>query len=159
MQTATGGAGKFAPETVIKRDEIDRYYGPDGRDFIKDDAIRAELSANAAPDAARVRDILAKSLSLETLSGPEVAALLAVEDPELLAEMAKTAWDVKHKVYDNRVVTFAPMYISSYCMNRCRYCGFSLDNHREKRRCLSMEEIRREAEAMIRLGHKRVMAV
>ena len=149
---------RFAPETIIKRDEIDRYCDG-GRDFIRDDEIRAELAANARPDAARVRDILQKSLAIQTLSGPEVAALLAVDDPELLAEMAQAAWDVKHKVYDNRIVTFAPMYISSYCMNRCRYCGFSLDNHKEKRRCLSMDEIRREAEAMIKIGHKRVMAV
>ena len=149
---------KFAPETVIKRDEIDRYCDG-GRDFIHDDEIRAELAANARPDAARVRDILQKSLAIQTLSGADVAAPLAVDDPDLLAEMAQAAWDVKHKVYDNRIVTFAPMYISSYCMNRCRYCGFSLDNHKEKRRCLSMDEIRREAEAMIRIGHKRVMAV
>ena len=145
-------------DTLIKRDEIDRYY-INGRDFIDDDAIRAELAANATPDPARIRDILQKSLAIETLSGAETAALLAVEDPELLAEMADTALKIKHKVYDNRIVTFAPMYISSYCVNRCRYCGFSADNTREKRRCLTMEEITREAQAMIRLGHKRVMAV
>ena len=145
-------------DKLIKRDEIDRYYR-DGRDFIDDEAICAELEANKNPDPERIRDILQKSLAIQTLSGAETAALLAVEDPELLAEMADTALKIKHKVYDNRIVTFAPMYISSYCINRCRYCGFSADNHREKRQCLTMEEITREAEAMIRIGHKRVMAV
>lgn len=151
-------ANKALLDKMIKRDEIDRYY-QNGRDFIDDDAIRAELKANSAPDKQRVRDIIQKSLAIQTLSGPEVATLLAVEDPELIAEMADAAWAIKHKVYDNRVVTFAPMYISSYCVNRCRYCGFSADNAHEKRRCLSMEEIKREAEAMIKVGHKRVMAV
>lgn len=145
-------------EKMIKRDEIDRYY-QNGRDFINDEAIHEEISANSKPDKQRVRDIIQKSLAIQTLSGDEVAALLAVDDPELIDEMAAAAWKIKHKVYDNRVVTFAPMYISSYCVNRCRYCGFSADNIHEKRRCLTQEEIKREAEAMIRLGHKRVMAV
>lgn len=150
--------GRGLLDKLIKRDEIDRYY-TNGRDFIDDDAIRAEIRDNSRVDPARIRDIIQKSLAIETLSGPEVAALLAVDDPDLIAEMADAAWTVKHKVYDNRVVTFAPMYISSYCVNRCRYCGFSADNHRERRRCLTQDEIRAEAEAMIRLGHKRVMAV
>ena len=150
--------GKSYLDKLIKRDEIDRYY-QNGRDFIDDDAIRAEIADNAKVDPKRIRDIIQKSLAIQTLSGPEVAALLAVEDPELLAEMADAAWTVKHKVYDNRVVTFAPMYISSYCINRCKYCGFSADNGKEKRRCLSQDEIKAEAEAMIKLGHKRVMAV
>lgn len=145
-------------EKMIKRDEIDRYY-QNGRDFINDEAIHEEISANSKPDKQRVRDIIQKALAIQTLSGDEVAALLAVDDPELIDEMAAAAWEIKHKVYDNRVVTFAPMYISSYCVNRCRYCGFSADNIHEKRRCLTQEEIKREAEAMIRLGHKRVMAV
>lgn len=145
-------------EKMIKRDEIDRYY-QNGRDFINDEAIHEEISANSKPDKQRVRDIIQKSLAIQTLSGDEVAALLAVDDPELIDEMAAAAWEIKHKVYDNRVVTFAPMYISSYCVNRCRYCGFSADNIHEKRRCLTQDEIKREAEAMIRLGHKRVMAV
>lgn len=145
-------------EKMIKRDEIDRYY-QNGRDFINDEAIHEEISANSKPDKQRVRDIIQKSLAIQTLSGDEVAALLAVDDPELIDEMAAAAWEIKHKVYDNRVVTFAPMYISSYCVNRCRYCGFSADNIHEKRRCLTQEEIKREAEVMIRLGHKRVMAV
>ena len=99
-------------DKLIKRDEIDRYYR-DGRDFIEDEAICAELEANKNPDPQRIRDILQKSLAIQTLSGAETAALLAVDDPELLAEMADTALKIKHKVYDNRIVTFAPMYISS----------------------------------------------
>ncbi len=157
-ETNQFAANKTLVDKMIKRDEIDRYY-QNGRDFINDEAIKAEIKDNSAPDKARIRDIIQKSLAIETLSGPEVAALLAIDDPELIAEMAQAAWDIKHKVYDNRVVTFAPMYISSFCVNRCRYCGFSADNCHERRMCLTQEQIKAEAEAMIKLGHKRVMAV
>ncbi len=150
---------KFSPETVIKRDEITRYY-QDDRDFIDDDLIESQLEAGKNPDLGRIREILAKSLAIQTLEPAETALLLHVTDPELRKEMEETALKIKHFVYDNRIVTFAPMYISSHCVNRCRYCGFSSDNDLQKRRCLTMDEIKAEAAAMTgRDGHKRVMAV
>ncbi len=150
---------KFTPETVIKRDEITRYY-KNGRDFIDDDLIENQLEAGKNPDPSRIRDILAKSLAIQTLEPTETALLLHVTDPELRKEMEETALKIKHFVYDNRIVTFAPMYISNYCVNRCLYCGFSSDNDLQKRRCLTIDEIKAEAEAMTgRDGHKRVMAV
>lgn len=150
---------KFTPETVIKRDEITRYY-KNGRDFIDDDLIENQLEAGKNPDPSRIRDILAKSLAIQTLEPTETALLLHVTDPELRKEMEETALKIKHFVYDNRIVTFAPMYISNYCVNRCLYCGFRSDNDLQKRRCLTIDEIKAEAEAMTgRDGHKRVMAV
>ena len=150
---------KFSPETVIKRDEITRYY-KNGRDFIDDDLIENQLEAGKNPDPGRIREILAKSMAIQTLDPTETALLLYVTDPELRKEMEETALKIKHFVYDNRIVTFAPMYISNYCVNRCLYCGFSSDNDLQKRRCLTMDEIKAEAEAMTgRDGHKRVMAV
>ncbi|NLB68690.1 MAG: [FeFe] hydrogenase H-cluster radical SAM maturase HydG, partial [Lentisphaerae bacterium] len=138
---------KFTPETVIKRDEITRYYN-NGRDFIDDDLIVKELAEAKGPDRSRVRDILAKSLAIETLETAETAVLLNVTDPELRREMEETALKIKRKVYDNRIVTFAPMYISSFCVNNCRYCGFRVDNPLQKRRTLTIDEIKAEAEAM-----------
>ena len=150
---------KFTPDTVIKRDEITRYYA-NGRDFIDDELIERQLEAARNPDPARVRDILAKSLAIQTLEPAETALLLHVSDPELRREMEEAALKIKRFVYDNRIVTFAPMYISSFCVNRCRYCGFSSENDLLKRRCLTMDEIKAEAAAMTgRDGHKRVMAV
>lgn len=150
---------RYTPETVIKRDEIDRYY-QNGRDFIDDDLIERQLAAGRNPDPARVRDILAKSLAIETLDPTETALLLHVTDPDLRREMEETALKIKHFVYDNRIVTFAPMYISNFCVNKCKYCGFSTDNTLQERRTLSYEEIQAEAAAMTgRDGHKRVMAV
>ncbi len=150
---------KFTVENVIKRDEITRYY-KNGRDFIDDDLIESQLEAGKNPDPGRIREILAKSMAIQTLDPTETALLLHVTDPDLRKEMEETALKIKHFVYDNRIVTFAPMYISNYCVNRCLYCGFSSDNDLQKRRCLTMDEIKAEAEAMTgRDGHKRVMAV
>ncbi|MGI5869212.1 MAG: [FeFe] hydrogenase H-cluster radical SAM maturase HydG [Kiritimatiellia bacterium] len=150
---------KFTPETVIKRDEITRYC-PNGQDFIDDARIESQLADAKNPDPARIRDILAKSLAIETLDPAETALLLNVSDPGLRREMDEAALKIKRFVYDNRIVAFAPMYISSYCVNQCRYCGFSSENDRLKRRCLTMDEIKAEAAAMTgRDGHKRVMAV
>ena len=151
--------GQAFRDRVIARGEIDRYY-TGGRDFIDDEHIARELQAGANPDPARIRAILAKSLAIETLTTAETAALLHVTDPELRQEMETAALAVKHKVYDNRIVTFAPMYISNYCVNRCAYCGFRADNREQRRRQLTIEEIQAEAAAMCgRDGHKRVMAV
>lgn len=145
---------------LIKYDEIDRYYR-NGHDFIDDDLILRQLDEAKNPDPAQIREIIAKSYeTCESLDPKETALLLHVTDPELRQEMNETALKIKHKVYDNRIVTFAPMYISSYCVNRCKYCGFSADNPSLKRSCLTMEEIKAEAEAMTGVwGHKRVMAV
>lgn len=152
-------AGDYVRE-FIKRDEIDHYLEPDGRDFIPDGAIESLLASTSAPDTARMRDILAKSLAIETLEPSETAALLQVEDQELLAEMAATALEVKHRVYDNRIVMFAPLYMSNHCVNRCAYCGFHSENAHVARRQLSMEEVRREAEVLAgTIGHKRLIVV
>ena len=151
-------ARDFRDRTII-RDEIDRYL-TNGRDFIDEGKIEQDLQQTAQPDPVRVRDILAKSLAIETLLPAETAVLLNVTDPELRREMEVAALTIKHKVYDNRIVTFAPMYISSFCVNRCQYCGFRSDNSAQRRRQLSLDEIKAEAAAMCgRDGHKRVMAV
>ena len=90
----------------------------------------------------------------------ETACLLHVEDPELLAEMQRVAGQVKTKVYDNRIVTFAPLYLSNLCVNNCVYCGFRCSNAKETRRILSQDEVRREAEVLAgQIGHKRLIVV
>ena len=96
---------------------------------------------------------------IKLLSPEETAVLLNVEDPGLLEEMREAALQVKKKVYDNRIVFFAPLYCSNLCVNSCVYCGFRSDNCAEKRHVLTMEEVRRETEAVIDEGHKRLIAV
>lgn len=143
---------------VIKQAEIDKYL-VNGKDFIDEEEIVQNLEETKRPDVGLVRDILQKSLNIQLLSPKETAVLLNVEDPELLAEMQQTAMEVKKKVYDNRIVFFAPLYCSNLCVNRCVYCGFRSDNPEEKRHVLTREEIMRETEAVIDEGHKRLIAV
>ncbi|MFA6378236.1 MAG: [FeFe] hydrogenase H-cluster radical SAM maturase HydG [Candidatus Omnitrophota bacterium] len=143
----------------IKQNEIDKYL-VDGKDFINEDEISACLKKNFEPDAHQVKDILKKSLSIKTLSVDETACLLNVKDPDLLLEMKKTALEVKQKVYDHRIVTFAPLYLGNFCVNKCLYCGFKNDNTDISRRVLSMEEIKKEVEALAgAIGHKRLVVV
>jgi len=143
---------------IIKEDEIDRYL-ENGQDFINDERIEELLNANRNPEPTKVREILAKSLSLERLEPAETATLLNVEDEELWEEIFSTAALVKKKVYGDRIVTFAPLYCSNYCVNNCLYCGFRKDNDRQKRRRLTIEEVRKEAEVLVSLGHKRLIMV
>ena len=145
-------------KNIIKRQEIDKYL-VDGVDFINEYAISEQLAKNSDPDPIRIRDILQKSLSVKTLSPDETAALLNVTSEEMWDEVFKTALAVKKKVYDNRIVFFAPLYCSNFCINNCAYCGFREANNREVRRILSMDEIRRETSSVLKEGHKRLILV
>ncbi|MCX6237465.1 MAG: [FeFe] hydrogenase H-cluster radical SAM maturase HydG [Bacteroidia bacterium] len=143
---------------VIIRKEIDKYL-IDGKDFINEEDIFARLHKNINPDSKLIRDILQKSLSIKTLAPDETAALLNVTSPELWEEIFQAALEVKKKVYDNRIVFFAPLYCSNYCVNNCAYCGFREANNREVRRILTLDEIRRETSSVLNEGHKRLILV
>ena len=143
----------------IKEEQITKYLD-NGRCFIDTDKIESALTENTAPEPGRVRDILQKSLAIETLSLSETACLLNVEDEDLIAEMEQAAGEVKRRVYDNRIVTFAPLYLNSYCVNDCLYCGFRTSNKSVKRRMLNHDEIEREVQALAgKIGHKRLIVV
>ncbi len=143
-------------KSVIEEDEITRYM-TNGKDFISDDKIWGEIARNKNPESKKIREILQKSLSIETLSRDETAALLNVQDEELWNEMFEVAGEVKRKVYDNRIVTFAPLYFGNLCVNDCLYCAFRKDNLKEVRNRLSLDQVREETKAMISVGHKRLM--
>ena len=145
-------------KNVIRQDEIDRYL-VDGKDYIETANIEQTLLANQEPDPKRIREILQKSLDVKLLSPDETAALLQVKDPELWKEMEETALEVKRKVYDNRIVFFAPLYCSNLCVNNCAYCGFREENNQETRRILTMNEVRQETCSVLNEGHKRMILV
>jgi 2-iminoacetate synthase len=158
MQTMTT-LEKGWKDTVIRRDEIDRYLH-EGRDFISDSLIETLLARGRDPDPRMIRGIVEKALTIETLLPEETAALLNVTAPELWDEIFEAAARVKNAVYDNRVVTFAPLYCANRCVNRCVYCGFRADNGAVQRRVLSFEEIEREVRVLAgEVGHKRIVAV
>ncbi|MDO9516274.1 MAG: [FeFe] hydrogenase H-cluster radical SAM maturase HydG [Syntrophales bacterium] len=143
-------------ESVIREDEITRYL-TDGKDFIDDGKIWGEITSNKNPDPQKIRDILQKSLAVETLDPDETAVLLNVEDKGLWEEISEAAGEVKRRVYDNRIVTFAPLYFGNLCVNDCLYCAFRKDNEGEVRKRLSLNQVREEVKAMISMGHKRLM--
>jgi 2-iminoacetate synthase len=145
-------------DNVIKQEEIDKYL-INGEDFIDQDLINKKLQENTEATKAEVEAIIEKSMNIERLSPAETALLLNVEDQELLEMMYEAALKVKRKVYDNRIVSFAPLYCSNLCVNNCLYCGFRKDNNEEKRRVLKMDEIKAETEALIKEGHKRSIVV
>lgn len=168
MQTQTNpsirhfaSAADYRKHFVV-REQIDKYL-PAGKHFVDEKEIfgKLEAASSAKPnDPARVRDILAKSRAIETLLPEETAALIQVTDRDLLQEMADTALSVKKSVYDNRIVMFAPLYMSNLCVNRCTYCGFRCGNEEQKRRMLTMDEVKQEIEVLAgKIGHKRLIAV
>ena len=143
----------------IRPEEIDRYISGDSV-FISENEIMGKLISNKNPDPLEVKDILSKSLAIETLEPDETAILLQVKDRSLLDEMEETALRIKQKVYDNRIVTFAPLYMSNLCVNNCLYCGFRKDNRDTKRLILSDEQIKKEVEILAgNIGHKRLIVV
>ncbi len=145
--------------TRINIQERDKYL-ENGRDFIPDAEILTLLEQTPVPEPGRVREILAKSLAVQTLTPGETACLLGVENEDLWREMGEAALKVKKKVYDNRIVTFAPLYLSNFCVNNCMYCGLKNANRQVARKRLSMEEIEIQTRELAgTIGHKRLIVV
>lgn len=114
---------------------------------------------NLQPTASKIDQILNNALELKGLTLEETAYLLNIDDNEALDKLFKTAKIVKEKIYGKRIVLFSPLYISNYCTNNCLYCGFRFDNKEIKRRKLSVDEVIKEAQAIINMGHKRILLV
>ncbi|NLG35124.1 MAG: [FeFe] hydrogenase H-cluster radical SAM maturase HydG [Lentisphaerae bacterium] len=159
MTTMTGSRQAWMRERIVPA-EVEKYLGSEGRDFIDDAEIRRLLTAEGEPEAGRVREIVAKARAVETLTLDELSELMRVRDPGLWEEMREAAGAIKRKVYDNRIVTFAPLYLSSKCVNNCAYCGLRGENEAVARRVLTMDEVRAETAALAgKLGHKRLVVV
>ncbi len=110
----------------------------------------------ASRDLAFVRQILAKAASLDGLSHREAAVLLACEDPEIRRDAELLGKHIKEHFYGRRIVMFAPLYLSNYCINSCVYCPYHVQNKAMPRRKLSQDEILREVIALEDMGHKRL---
>lgn len=127
-------------------------------DFIKDDEINSLIAKGKelVSDKELVREIIEKSKSAEGLTPEETAVLLNLEDKELIEEMFKSARQVKEKLYGKRLVVFAPLYVSNYCVNNCTYCGYKHCNDELKRKKLNKEQLIEEVKVLESLGHKRI---
>ena len=82
--------------------------------------------------------------------------LLECDQPDLTERIFHLAREIKQKLYGNRIVMFAPLYLSNYCVNGCVYCPYHAKNRTIARKKLSQEEIRREVIALQDMGHKRL---
>lgn len=127
-------------------------------EFIIDSQIRSSLieGENKAKDKDYVRAIIEKATACKGLTYSEAAVLLNVDDKELIEEMFKAARSIKEAIYGNRIVLFAPLYVSSYCVNGCKYCGYKFSNEDFHRKKLSMEELKEEIKILESMGHKRL---
>ncbi len=121
--------------------------------------IENNLAQVHLKDYGQLREILDKALELKGLSISEVAFLLQLDDEELWAQTYEAARQIKHKIYGPRIVIFAPLYLSNYCTNNCRYCGFSIENREITRKVLFDQEIVNQAKILEDQGHKRILLV
>ncbi len=148
-------------EERIDKAQIAKYLEKGDTGFFPHTNIE-EILSQAPPkeDEVFLDDILNKSLAVETLSLEEVFYLMNIKSEDLWEKIYDVAGKVKKKVYDNRIVTFAPLYLSNYCVNNCLYCGFRRDNEVVVRRRLSFEELEKEVEVLAgEIGHKRLIVV
>jgi 2-iminoacetate synthase len=145
---------------VTKKEDTVLYDPKQFQDasFIDDAEILSSLekAKELAKDKVYVRSLLEKAKTCKGLDHREAAVLLEITDLELEAKLYSLAKEIKEKIYGRRIVLFAPLYVSNYCINGCEYCGFHKDNASMHRKKLTMEEIDEEADAILALGHKRI---
>lgn len=127
-------------------------------DFLDENIINQIISdaEKKSENSEIVREILKKAEKAEGITDEEAAILLSIKDENLLEEMYTVSKKIKKKIYGKRIVMFAPLYISNYCVNNCRYCGYKHCNDELFRKKLNSEELIAEVKALEKLGHKRI---
>ena len=127
-------------------------------EFISDEEIKETLAfADANKDNMEMVDaIIAKAKERKGLTHREASVLLACENEEKINEVYELAQQIKKDYYGNRIVLFAPLYLSNYCVNGCVYCPYHLKNKHIARKKLTQEEIVKEVTALQDMGHKRL---
>ena len=131
---------------------------PNADDFINHQEIIDTLAYAdmQAKDTVFVSSLLDKARKGKGLSHREASVLLSCEDTELVSEMFEISRKIKEDYYGNRIVLFAPLYLSNYCVNGCTYCPYHLKNKNIARKKLTQEEIAAEVIALQDIGHKRL---
>jgi len=124
--------------------------------FIDEPRIYTLLENQVAPSPEEVNAIVEKALRCDGLSIEDVATLIRVEDELQLQQIYSASSTIKHKIYGNRIVMFAPLYVSNYCVNGCTYCGYKCGNTFNRKK-LTDEQLRTEAKVLVEMGHKRIV--
>ncbi len=125
--------------------------------IIDEKRIYQLLSETSRPSHERVEDVLATGAEKKGLNSEEVAVLINANDPDQLKKIFDTASWIKQEIYGERLVLFAPLYVSDHCVNDCAYCNFHSTNENHRRRALSQSEVAAETKCLIDMGHKRVL--
>ena len=127
-------------------------------EFISDEEIKSTLAyaEEHKNDLKLIDSIIEKAKQLKGLSHREASVLLACENEEKIQQVYDLAEQIKKDFYGNRIVMFAPLYLSNYCVNGCLYCPYHLKNKHIPRKKLTQEEIRNEVIALQDMGHKRL---
>ena len=127
-------------------------------DFINHEEILNTLAyADENKNNSKLIEALIEKAALRKgLSHREASLLLACEDAEMNQKIFRLAEQIKKDFYGNRIVLFAPLYLSNYCINGCTYCPYHMKNKHIARKKLTQEEIRREVIALQDMGHKRL---
>ena len=127
-------------------------------EFISDEEIldTLEYAKKNKDNRELVDSILEKASLMKGITHREAAVLLECDLEDEVEKMYKLAREIKQKIYGNRIVMFAPLYLSNYCINGCTYCPYHGKNKHIARKKLTQEEIRREVIALQDMGHKRL---
>ncbi len=127
-------------------------------EFINDEEINdcLEYAAHNKNNRPLIDHILEKAANMKGISHREAAVLLECELDDEIEKMFDLARAIKNRFYGNRIVMFAPLYLSNYCINGCTYCPYHLKNKHIARKKLTQEEIRKEVIALQDMGHKRL---
>lgn len=127
-------------------------------EFIDDSEILETLNFASRNKSNRtlIEDIINKAALCKGITHREAAVLLECDQPDLTERFTELAKEVKRRFYGNRIVLFAPLYLSNYCINGCVYCPYHAKNHEIQRKKLSQDEIRAEVMALEKMGHKRI---
>ncbi len=127
-------------------------------EFINDEEIRStlEYAEKHKNDIELIDEIIRKAKERKGLNHRDASVLLACEDPDKIKEIYDLAEQIKKDFYGNRIVLFAPLYLSNYCVNGCLYCPYHLKNKHIPRKKLTQEEVAKEVVALQDMGHKRL---
>ncbi|MCB5229973.1 MAG: [FeFe] hydrogenase H-cluster radical SAM maturase HydG [Candidatus Cloacimonetes bacterium] len=129
------------------------------KSFIPTNKINEMIASESHAPESRIREIIAKSLDKNRLNPEETAALLSVTDPELKHLIQEGAKELKERIYGNRIVLFAPLYVGNECINDCVYCGFRISNKECQRATLTHQQLIDETKSLVETGHKRLIMV
>jgi len=124
-------------------------------DFINQKYIEDLIDNAKFADDAFINSALDKAQKGQALSHADVSSLLLTENPNHISRIFDIAGNIKKKIYGNRIVMFAPLYVSDFCVNRCAYCSFN-HGHEFQRSRLTMDEVREEVKILEMMGHKRL---